>query len=367
MHIPQLRSAVLLAARILAATVAAALLLEAGLRVCPLLVPDQWLQLQCLRWRLWGDGLLSPDPEMGVAIRAPLERHEVWDGAPVRLRHIPFLGESRIGYRAGAEGRDPTKVDIAALGDSHAYGLEVDEDATWESRLSRLTGLSVANLALPYQGTAQEMILYRRYGVRFHPRLVLMTICPNDFWDNKNFHGWLAQRQGGEQSFPRYRFRMALRWPGPLIRLARLANKSIVLQQLLFRPRVDTSTPPMARVEGASQSPEAMAGLVADVVQIRALAAAGGARFGAILTDIWWGPPWAAPAAQLKRALRSRGIPVLDLSEKMCGPSGCWPDELRLPRDRHWSQRGQARVAEEVRRFLLEARLLPLRLRDPHR
>lgn len=333
---------------------AAALLLEAGLRFHPALLPAR-LQLECMRWRFKAD-VLTGDAEMGVVMPAPLERQGGWKNKTVLLRHVLFPGESSVGYRGGAEGGDPTKVDIAVLGDSHVYNLEIDEKATWLSLLSRRTGRSVANLALPYQGTAQEFLWYRRYGVRLHPKLVLMTLCPNDLGDNKVFHDWAAQRDAGEADFQYYRFRVMLGWPEPLPRLALWANKSILLQQLLLRPRMSRNYADF--LEAAGGPPEAMEMLVADVAKTRALAAEGGGRFAVVLTDIWWGG-WMAPwAERLKTDLRSQGIPVLDLTEKMCSPIGC-SDRYRLPDDLHWNNRGQAKVADEVRDFLRRERLLP--------
>lgn len=341
------------------AVLAAGLLLEAGLRWAPRLFPG-WLELECLRLRvLLGPRCLIPDAELGVAPSVPFDKSERWSGGRVRLRHVPFPGEVSIGYRAGAEGADPEHVDIAVVGDSHAYGMEVDEKATWESRLSGLTGLTVANLALPFQGTAQEALAFRRYGVRLHPRLVLFTLCPNDAWDNEVFRDWSARRPGLRPPLGYHRFRLQLGWPGPLARLARGAQGSYVLRRLLETVRMRRRAHEFNRT--AVQRPQELEALAADADAARA--AAGRARFAAILTDIWWIPAFRAQRGPLKEALARRGIPVLDLAEALCAPAGC-PEGFYLPMDLHWNERGHERVAEEVKGYLVRERLLPPR--RPH-
>lgn len=360
MNVSGLRPAARLAAQLLAATVVAALLVDAGLRFFPRRAPPR-LQLDLLRWEFRTE-VLSGDPEIGVVVHAPFERRIVWQGKTVKVRHHLFAGESAVGYRAGAEGGDPTNVDVAVLGDSHAYNLEMDEDATWLSLLSRSAGLSVANLALPYQGTAQEMLWYRRYGARFHPKLVLMLVCPNDAWDNKVFHDWTAQSYGRGLDYRLYKFQALLGWPEPFATLAYWSQRSFLVYELLFTRRMGWRYESLN--EKAIRAPEGIEGLVADVAATRALAGADGARFAAVLTDIWWADPYGPLRAPFKNSLRSRGIPVLDLAKSLCAPAGC-PTELALPNDRHWNEAGQARVAAEIQRFLLEERMLPPRKKTP--
>ena len=345
-----------LTAGLLTATLAVWLPFELVLQSSPGLGPE-WLQAESLRAALIGGWNFPGHNEMGIFVPAPYSAQAAWKEGLVRLRHRAFPGEASVGYRAGAEGPDPGRVDIAVLGDSHAYGLEVDEDSTWESRLSQLTGFSVANLSLPWQGTSQYVPLFRRYGSRLHPRLVLITICPNDYWDNKVFRSWEELPTDRRGDF------LIHKWHALYGRSARVASwvrwlrRSRVLRRA-FIARRETRRYLML-TQKASFSTREREQLVSDVAALQKTAAARGAPLVAILTDIWWGRMFQEPRAQLQRSLRQRGIPVLDLSEELCGPGGC-PRQFTVGgSDPHWNAAGHMRVAGEVVHFLRKKRLLP--------
>jgi hypothetical protein len=109
-------------------------------------------------------------------------------GAYVRLNSVGLhdlehhKAKSKDGFR------------IAILGDSYAEALTVRLDhAFWkvmERELNHCTGLDnrkveVINFGIGGYGTAQELIMLRRYAWRYSPDLVLLLFTPgNDFRDN---------------------------------------------------------------------------------------------------------------------------------------------------------------------------------------
>jgi hypothetical protein len=235
--------------------------------------------------------------------------------------------------------------------------MEIDEPSTWESVLARSTGLRVANLGLPRMGTTQIRIQHDRYGGRFHPKLVLMMLCPNDFFDNFVFRSWAQRRGGGTASFRYHRLRAFMGGHAALTPLAFLTRYSYLLQLALLRPTFKW-TGILGRYRGAVPEPEGMAQLVADVEAVRAGSRANGARFAAVLTDLWTQEESGRQRRRLAAELRRRRIPVLDLTEAFCASHGC-PPGIYLPDAVHWNVHGQIRVAAEVQRFLRERGMLP--------
>ena len=73
---------------------------------------------------------------------------------------------------------------VLLLGDSVAFGFEVDDAETFASRLEE-AGVETINLAVPGWGTDQELLRLKRQRLAAAPRLVVLNVClENDFADN---------------------------------------------------------------------------------------------------------------------------------------------------------------------------------------
>ncbi len=136
------------------------------------------------------------DPVLGHCLKPSLRRDIRWGGFSLGLSHQPLPG-GKCGYRAGPEDeggglREASYADIVVLGDSHAYGMEVDAKAVWPSLLAEGSGSKVANLGVRMYGTTQSASLYLAQGRKLSPGLVLLLLCPNDPWDNEVFAAWRA-------------------------------------------------------------------------------------------------------------------------------------------------------------------------------
>ena len=119
----------------------------------------------------------TPDPEL-IWKRRP--------GLSWRGRKTPFCDE--VAYRTDENGfRNPPGVgraDIVFLGDSVTEAGELDEDSTFVRKTATALGLEAVNLGTSGYGPQQELVVLRRYGLAYRPRLVVWQVTEwNDVID----------------------------------------------------------------------------------------------------------------------------------------------------------------------------------------
>ena len=113
----------------------------------------------------------------------------IWKRTPGltwRGRKTPFCDE--VVYRTDENGfRNPPGVgraDIVFLGDSVTEAGELDEDSTFVCKSAAALGLKAVNLGTGGYGPQQELIVLRRYGLAYRPRLVVWQVTEwNDLID----------------------------------------------------------------------------------------------------------------------------------------------------------------------------------------
>lgn len=141
--------------------------------------------------------LMQGDAFLGYHLRSGVEMAYKSEGRQVRV-HTTSYGLGDIGFRD--IGMNPP-FDVVALGDSFTYCDDISPEGCWLRLLGEKTGLSVADLGVPGYSTLGEARMLERYGVRLHPRIVLVTVLANDFRDNEQFDQWL---RSGSDDFPKW-------------------------------------------------------------------------------------------------------------------------------------------------------------------
>ncbi|MBK7858997.1 MAG: hypothetical protein IPJ65_10335 [Archangiaceae bacterium] len=124
-----------------------------------------------------------PSAEVGWVMAPGVSR--VTDWPPLQLHFT--VDTNALGLR-GAEvpAKAPGELRALVLGDSFVFGIGVESSetfpsvlqATWRARTSRR--VTVVNAGVPSYGTREELGLYRAWGERFAPDLVLLAHYPND-------------------------------------------------------------------------------------------------------------------------------------------------------------------------------------------
>jgi lysophospholipase L1-like esterase len=100
-----------------------------------------------------------------------------YDGSVVTINADGYRGQ-----RLPRE-RETDATRVVLLGDSIAFGLDVNDDDTYASLLNaRPNGLEVVNLAVQGYGPGQSLLKLEREGMAYHPDVVILAFCvSNDF------------------------------------------------------------------------------------------------------------------------------------------------------------------------------------------
>jgi SGNH hydrolase-like domain, acetyltransferase AlgX len=97
----------------------------------------------------------------------------------------------------------PEQAEIIALGDSFTFGYGAEDNQSWPAILAHtLAPNRVINLGLIGAGTNQYLRVYETFGVKLHPKLILIgAFMENDFWDAEMFDLWLKSGVGGNEMY----------------------------------------------------------------------------------------------------------------------------------------------------------------------
>lgn len=129
-------------------------------------------------FRLVQSSFFQRDEQLGWVPRPQVAGEHPYNGTMV-----PFHTNSR-----GWRDRDysiqkiPGTSRIVVLGDSYTWGYRVrDEDVYPKVLESLLEHVEVINLGVTAYATEQELLYFKREGLQYHPDIVLLAFCQNDF------------------------------------------------------------------------------------------------------------------------------------------------------------------------------------------
>jgi hypothetical protein len=148
-------------------------------------------------WRgnYWLDQAFIPrkysaaDDELGFVRKPGVS----WQGyIPAANRLVNYRTDENGFRNAAGVGR----ADVVFIGDSYTEAAQVSQEDTFVRRVAAVSGLSVVNLGLGAYGPQQELIVLQRYGLAYHPRVVVWQLFEgNDLKDAMNFAQWRKNPQ----------------------------------------------------------------------------------------------------------------------------------------------------------------------------
>lgn len=364
----------------------AAAALEGGVRLLHL-EPD----------RFW-----EPDPLLGSRLVAG---HSGWWTQEDREFVVPVQINSQGRRDVERPLQKPAgTLRVLVLGDSFAEAMQVPLDEIFarllEERLNAAGEIpvEVVNAGVSGYGTAAQLLLLRRDGVRLRPDVVLLAFYPgNDVMNNSTeLESTLIPRYDEQGRVERVEMARGDRRQGSV--LGRLLSHSIAYRYL--RRRIVTGHPHLAARLGLGHAPAAPAG--GDAVPVaygvyaapagdwhlawqrtedllgalRDEVAAMGARLAVVVVagrDEVYPEMWAevletypamqqrawdvdAPRRRVVEICRGLGVPVLELAPAMRERRE--EQALHFRRDGHWTAAGHRLAAEEMANFLVKGGLL---------
>ncbi|HUG53399.1 MAG TPA: GDSL-type esterase/lipase family protein [Vicinamibacteria bacterium] len=289
---------------------------------------------------------------------------------PIAGGHITVNAEGR---RGAERGRSPSRPRLVSLGDSVAFGLDVDDEATLAAQLRRLEpSLDVFDLSVPGYGTDQELIKLEREGLGLEPHVVVLNFTvANDLVDNA-LDTFLYD---GVHPKPYFRLEAdALRRHDAHLRLGPSARAAVWLSErsLLFNRLAPARARPAetSRAEGdgavhwqtryneALARPEPLVALAARLLEEMAERARGAGASLVVVAHpsrrsfVEGAPPW---LDALRRRLGPRGVSLVDLAERYRA-RGLGLSELATDGLGHLNAEGHRAAAEAIRDALEERR-----------
>ena len=276
------------------------------------------------------------------------------------------------GRRAGVTPNAAGRPRVVSLGDSVAFGLDVDDGETLAAQLRLLEpGLDVVDLSVPGYGTDQERIKLEREGLAPAPRVVVLNFClANDLADNAlpvflydGVHPKPYFRlQDGRLELHAEHLRLA-----PAARTALWLSEHSVLFNLLSPGRGARVLAAQAgeaehvhwqtRYNEVMARPKPLVDLAVHLIESMAdLARGAGARLLVVVHPTRHSFAEGSPlAAELSARLAAKGVASVDLADRYRA-RGLALSDLATDGLGHLNARGHRAAAEAVRDALAETR-----------
>lgn len=304
-----------------------------------------------------------------------------WEG---EHRHHDF----RARYRINGEGfrHDPARPAarrgrvIAVLGDSFTFGLGVNDDETFVSRLNRDGPHTYLNLALPGSSTDQQALLLEEVLPRYRPDEVwLVVYVGNDLLDNQRDRP--LQVHAAKPYFVLHAGELRLSnspvppappgpaTPPPALEALllgesavpgrwsdRLARRLLLVRSLRELGWGEPDHRPV--LEARLRETGALFDALLTRIQRTCAGAGAGLRLGLLAGRSFVEAPGSLSAQfqevqlrQVTASARARRIPCLNLAEKLRTRYGTGRERLFHPNDGHLTPRGHAVLAQWLREF----------------
>ena len=282
------------------------------------------------------------DPVFGKRLKADFSTTRVTPEFTMRLT------TNSLGFR-GPEPPAPPRGAILFLGDSFTMGYGVDDEEEFPALVRQAVapqGVPVVNAGIGDNGNGRWLKFLEREAPRYAPRLVVLQVTGNDFYDNHD-EGLFELSPGGEL------VELAVPAPGTKRRIQRVielvpgvAYLHLVglMRQIRMPAGVRSSPREPSDPESIRQARLVLASLTHRLIEeALSTCAEQGWPTLVVLTDLE--DEWRRPLEEL---LVVRGVPFFSAPRKIERP------ELYYDVDGHWRPAGHAYMAEK----LLENRAL---------
>jgi lysophospholipase L1-like esterase len=283
-----------------------------------------------------------------------------------QFRTTVRINENGLRDRSHAYKRQNDVERILVLGDSFAWGYGVEESERFSQLLEKSMDVEVINAGVSGYSTDQELLWYRKDGIKYETDLVVLELAGNDVGDNDKqlvstiYYKPKFELEDGQlvlkgspvpKTSPRGRLVYALSQRSALAFF--LVQRYFDLSSLYARAKV-SPVQPKSPASGTNAEAEPFKLTLALIDEMRNIAESRNAKFMIVATGRWWNSPSEGTYEDFISTLRTEGFLVLDV-ESM---SGFDPKEMLIPDDGHWNQAGHKFVAEKIKEFIETNQLL---------
>lgn len=246
---------------------------------------------------------------------------------------------------------------VLCVGDSNTYGLYVEREQTWPSRLEALwnerpdaPAMEVSNLGFPGMNSSRVLRDFPRLLTTFEPHVVILMLGANDFWTLPVPVDGASETRGPAEALRRLRS-----WR--LLQALLGAAQGLAIEAPENLPELRQSGEGTARYRGQTFElgwetakgfqPGRREALAANLRRIVELAHESGATV-VLATYAAGRRPYAIANAELRLAAEATGAPLVDtehLFAEVCPDASC--PELFYP-DHHPTARGYELLAQAL-------------------
>src|SRR5262245_37981594 len=102
-----------------------------------------------------------------------------------QFRTVVRINEKGLRDRPHSYERQNNLERILVLGDSFAWGYGVEESERFSQLLEKSLDVEVINAGVSGYSTDQELLWYRREGIKYQTDLIILELAGNDVGDNE--------------------------------------------------------------------------------------------------------------------------------------------------------------------------------------
>lgn len=256
---------------------------------------------------------------------------------------------------------------ILVIGDSFAWGYGVEEDQRFSSLLETTLGVEVINAGVSGYSTDQELIWFRKEGIKYDVDLVILVFSGNDVGDN---HRQLVNTIYYKPQFVLEEDQQPILTGYPVPKTStqgkliysisqRSALAYFLIQRYfnllsIYGNFKGNSGVANSQMTVANSSRESFDLTIALLGEMRKITGSKEAKFMIVATDRWWNSPPGVTYNDFIDKLKDEGFLVLDVESI----PGFDPETMNIPDDGHWNQEGHEFVGIKIKDFIQINQLL---------
>ena len=283
-----------------------------------------------------------------------------------QFRTVVRINEKGLRDREHSYERQNDTERVLVLGDSFAWGYGVEESERFSQRLEDALDIEVINAGVSGYSTDQELLWYRNEGIKYETDLVILVIAGNDVGDNDRelvntiyYKPKFVIEEGQlvPTGYPIPRTSLQGKFIYSLSQRSALAY--FLIQRYfdflsIYASVKDNSDHVDAPLSGVNVKKEPFQLTIALIDEMRTIAESRDAKFMIVATDRWWNSSSEETYEDFINTLQTKGFLVLDV-EAMPGFD---PEEMLIPKDGHWSEKGHEFAANWIKDLIKTNKLI---------